>query len=364
MNYTNKEPSLLSSKARSSGNIYATVAVAIVSVLGSGTQAQSTVISNPAPKNNVITTVTVGSEPFGLVVSPDNKFVYVANNGDNTVSVINTKTNKVHTTISSVPSPTHIAVSSDGTKLYVSNDVASGTVTLVDLSNGNSTQTITGFGSNPYGLALTPDGTQLWVANSGGNTIDVVNTRTNAIISSIVVASGPRAVGFTPNGQKAYVSAGHKVYVIDTASKAVTTTIAVGNNPLGLAVTPTGNAVYVIDLHASKDSSNCKVIDTATDTITKVIHMGSGFPGSQPAMLPNGKYLYYPESETGDVTLISTATNSVVGGLCVRPAGLDRDCSGRHACLCVRRYRRLGYGSGDNAIGLSANPRSASLLRG
>ena len=188
MNYTNKEPSLLSSKARSLGNIYATVAVAIVSVLGSGTQAQSTVISNPAPKNNVITTVTVGSEPFGLVVSPDNKFVYVANNGDNTVSVINTKTNKVHTTISSVPSPTHIAVSSDGTKLYVSNDVASGTVTLVDLSNGNSTQTITGFGSNPYGLALTPDGTQLWVANSGGNTIDVVNTRTNAIISSIVVA--------------------------------------------------------------------------------------------------------------------------------------------------------------------------------
>ena len=119
------------------------------------------------------------------------------------------------------------------------------------------------------------------------------------------------------------MSAGHKVYVIDTASKAVTKTIAVGNNPLGLAVTPTGNAVYVIDLHASKDSSNCKVIDTATDTMTKVIDMGSGFPGSQPAMLPNGKYLYYPESETGDVTLISTATDSVVGGFeCGQPGSI------------------------------------------
>lgn len=315
MNYTNKEASLFRSQARSLGKIYATFAVAVVSLLGSPSQAQASVISDSVPKNKVIKTVTVGSEPFGLVVSPDNKFVYVANNADNTVSVIETKTNTVQTVISSVPNPADIAISSDGSKLYVSNEVEPGTVTLVDLSNGNSTETINGFGSRPYWLALTPDGTQLWVSNFGGNTVDIVDTTTDAIISSIVVGAGASGVGFIPNGRKAYVSADHSVYVIDTASKAVIKSILIGNTPLGLAVTPTGNAVYVIDLHGSKDSSKVEVIDTATDTLTKVIHMGSGFPGSQPAMLPNGKYLYYPESETGDVTLISTATNSVVGGL-------------------------------------------------
>lgn len=333
MNYTNKEASLFTSKARWSGKIYATFAVAVVSLLGSALQAQSPVTGNSAPKNTVITTVTVGSEPFGLVVSPDNKFVYVANSGGNSVSVINTATNKVKTVISSVPTPAHAAISSDGSKLYVANEVDPGTVTVIDLSKGNSKQTITGFGSEPFGLTLTPDGTQLWVANFGGNTVDIVDTKTNAITSSIVVGAGASVIGFIPNGQKAYVSAGHKVCVIDTASKAVTTTIPVGHKPQGLVVTPTGDAVYVMDIHPYTDNSTVDVIDTATDTLTKVIHFSAdGSPGNDPAILPDGKYLYYPLAELGGVTLINTTTNARVGGFgCGQPTSIAIAPDGKRA---------------------------------
>ena len=45
--------------------------------------------------NTVIATIPVGSSPVGVAVTPDGSKVYVANDGDNTVSVISTATNTV-----------------------------------------------------------------------------------------------------------------------------------------------------------------------------------------------------------------------------------------------------------------------------
>jgi YVTN family beta-propeller protein len=57
------------------------------------------------------------------------------------------------------------------------------------------------------------------------------------------------------------------VSVIDTATNTVTTTIPVGTGPSGVAVTPDGATVYV----ANQFSSTVTVIDTATNTVTTTI---------------------------------------------------------------------------------------------
>ena len=49
--------------------------------------------------NTVTATITVGTDPYGVSVSPDGSKVYVANYSSNTVSVINTATNTVSATI-------------------------------------------------------------------------------------------------------------------------------------------------------------------------------------------------------------------------------------------------------------------------
>ena len=49
--------------------------------------------------NTVAATIAVGTDPFGVAVSPDGSTVYVANAGSNTVSVIATATNTVTATI-------------------------------------------------------------------------------------------------------------------------------------------------------------------------------------------------------------------------------------------------------------------------
>ncbi len=50
--------------------------------------------------NTVVTTINVGNEPGGTAVSPDGNRVYVANRASNTISVIDTTTNTVIATIS------------------------------------------------------------------------------------------------------------------------------------------------------------------------------------------------------------------------------------------------------------------------
>ncbi len=42
--------------------------------------------------NTVTTTVTVGTEPFGAVVTPNGEYAYVTNSGTNSVSVISAAT--------------------------------------------------------------------------------------------------------------------------------------------------------------------------------------------------------------------------------------------------------------------------------
>jgi YVTN family beta-propeller protein len=49
--------------------------------------------------NAVSDTITVGNTPLGVSITPDGKRLYVANNGDGTISVISTATNAVSDTI-------------------------------------------------------------------------------------------------------------------------------------------------------------------------------------------------------------------------------------------------------------------------
>jgi len=59
----------------------------------------------------MIATVPVGFAPRGVAITPDGSAAYVVNNGDNTVSVINTATNTVTATIPVGVSPVLIAFS-------------------------------------------------------------------------------------------------------------------------------------------------------------------------------------------------------------------------------------------------------------
>jgi YVTN family beta-propeller protein len=98
----------------------------------------------------VVDTITVGSGPFGVAITPNGQFAYVINTGGN-VSVINTSSNMVADTIS----------------------VASG-----------------------FGIAITPDGLLAYATNFNNNTVSVINITNNSVINIIPIGRDPFGVAF------------------------------------------------------------------------------------------------------------------------------------------------------------------------
>jgi YVTN family beta-propeller protein len=217
--------------------------------------------------NKVTKTIQVGSSPQGLAVSPDGTKVYVANSGSGTVSVINTSSDALVDTnpatwwavdsITVGSSPTGLAVSPDGTRLYVANK-GSGTVSVVNTANYTVAKTIT-VGSQPSGVAVSSDNKSVYVANTGTNNVTVIdatnaagNTYTVIKTTALGTGSSPSSVKFSPDGSLAYVAGGNDtISVLDTKTGALIRTFAMDPTAEAgahvLTVSPDGNTIYVTD---------------------------------------------------------------------------------------------------------------------
>ncbi|MDT5011121.1 MAG: hypothetical protein QOH57_2738, partial [Mycobacterium sp.] len=97
-------------------------------------------VINPTATTTTVATVAVGTNPLGLAISPDGSVVYTAN-GNDTVSLINTKTNAVITTVTIDTAPENnwhgIGISPDGNQIYVG-DMADASVRSFTLNRGNT----------------------------------------------------------------------------------------------------------------------------------------------------------------------------------------------------------------------------------
>ena len=78
------------------------------------------------------------------------------------------------------------------------------------------------------------------MTNNEDNTVSVIDTSSNSVISTVPVGIDPAGVAVSPDGTLVYVTnlAGNTVSVINTSNNTVTATVNVGFDPIGVAVTP------------------------------------------------------------------------------------------------------------------------------
>src|SRR5215831_2413388 len=110
---------------------------------------------------------------------------YITNVLDNTVSVIDTKTDEVTTTIPVGVTPVGAAVSPDGSRVYVTNQF-SNTVSVIATAINAVTATIP-VGSVPTGVAVSSDGSQGYIANQSSGTVSIIDAATNTVTATIHV---------------------------------------------------------------------------------------------------------------------------------------------------------------------------------
>lgn len=187
-----------------------------------------TVISNVSSYQPVqAATIPVGTRPAGI--GADASFVYVANNGDNTVSVIDQSTNTVVATIPVGTAPWGVAAYLN--TVYVANS-GDGTVSVIDAKTRTVTNTIA-VGTTPSGIAI--DGFTLYVANNGSASVSVINTSTMAVTDTIPVGKQPWGIGA---GNGAFFVANYgdgTVMTFDAATHKHTATLTTGGAPFGLS---------------------------------------------------------------------------------------------------------------------------------
>lgn len=240
--------------------------------------------------NHVTGTISVGNGPVSIAANPSGTNVYVVNNTDGTVSVINTTSNTVTATITVGGGPTGIVVSPDGNTVYVANNSWSN-VAAINTSDNSVTYPIGVSSSQPNGIAITPDGQYLYLTEPGLNQVGVYKTSDFSNVANVSIAGGGSyGVAISPDGTKAYVTNPTSISVIRTSDNTVTNTIADpgGNQPVGVSFTPDGTEAFVVQ----KAAGNVLVINTGSATITNTIPVGSAptsfstFIGSFPFILP------------------------------------------------------------------------------
>ncbi|MFF7388118.1 beta-N-acetylglucosaminidase domain-containing protein [Streptomyces scabiei] len=216
------------------------------------------------------TDIAVGANPGEVVVSADGRTAYAANQGSNSVSVIDVARGEVTATVRVGRVPAGLALTPDGGTLWVAN-YTDGTVQPVDTDTLRAGATVA-VGSGPENMAITPDGRTLYVANIHDNTVSPVDLGTGRAGAAIPVGPRPFNVVAAPDGKTVYVSnsGGSTVTPIDTASNDTEPTLLVSGQAYGLALSPDGRTLWV----SPSTGDHVTPVDTVTGAPGKRITVG------------------------------------------------------------------------------------------
>ena len=215
-------------------------------------------------------------------------------------------------------------------KVYVANEGAD-TVSVLDAASFKTLANVR-VGKMPHNVQVSPDGKLVWVTNNGEpvqaadasahkgmaqgahdamaqpGAVWVIDTRTDAVIAKVPVGMHPAHVVVSPDGRLAYVTNGgdNTVSVIDTAAQRLLATISVGPFPHGLRISPDGKEVYVANLKGGTVS----VIDTVGQKEVAKIPAGKG--PAQVGFTPDGRLVFVSLSEENAVAVIDPTTRKVI----------------------------------------------------
>jgi YVTN family beta-propeller protein len=220
----------------------------------------------------VETSITVGNDPRGVAYNDDDNVIYVANYGDNTVSVINGVSYGVTKFITGVAGANGVAYDSDHRLVYVTNQSVD-TLTVISATTNAIVKAIS-VGDQPHGVAYNPTSDKIYVANYGDNSVTIINANTLATTATITKTAGlnqPAHIAVNPDTNKVYVSnyGNGKVTVIHGTTNNVVATVPLDSSgPYGIAADTERNLIYVVSIEvANLDAANLVTIDGDTDEV-------------------------------------------------------------------------------------------------
>ncbi len=251
-------------------------------------------VSRVDPKSlRVSATITVGKGPYGVALlqqlDQSRSLLFVTNQRDNTVSVFDEYTSKITAVLPVGRLPHGVAATTY--KAYVAN-AGDNSVTVITPRSASTfdTKTISkGIGSFPTAVAARwdPGGrhTYIFVTNTGSNTISVIEGDSDTVVSTInTFTNYPIGAAAIPTFPRCFIANQriNTVSEIDSVTHQVVSTVTVGSEPIGVAVRypvdPMKPQRFDVIVANSRDNTVTVLQrDFSTNTqSTKTIRVGNG----------------------------------------------------------------------------------------
>jgi YVTN family beta-propeller protein len=255
-------------------------------------------------------------------MSADGTLAYVANLNSNHLSIIDTETDQVIGTVNAGPTPRDVDATPDGRYLLVVNQ-STNSVTVLDASDYSVIASVP-VGTFPCAISIAPDGSAAYVTNRMSNNVSIINLATFEV-TNVAVGTFACDVMVSPDSHWAIVTnrLSGNVTIIDTATKLVAATVATGTNPQGVDFSADSSKAYVTN------ASTTSVIDMASLTVVETIaSLPSGTCAVGATMDMNqgdqGRVYVASNTQSGVVNVVDVATNTIVESFSVgvRPLGI------------------------------------------
>ncbi len=268
--------------------------------------------------------IPLGGDPLSVLLTPDERYVYVANNGadadgaENKLMAIDTSTHEVLVTRVG-REPLDLAMSRNGSRVYVSN-AADQTVSVVDMGSLRERRRIStpvsgeGEGTRgPFGIAVGPEEKWLYAADIDGDQVMVVDIEAAQVTQRIDVAVSPRSLLLSPSGDRLYVSRfgrsgnGAGISVIDTETYKVVSEIDQPSASIfRLALSPDGKRLYATD----RTNADVLVINTELNRVI-LKWAARGRETRDVAVSADGKTVYAANQDSNELLFIDAATGFI-----------------------------------------------------
>lgn len=187
--------------------------------------------------------IKVGGEPEGVKLSADGKTVYVTSEVANMVQAIDVASGKVLHQVKTGKRPRRFALSPDG-QLWVSNELDA-SVTVIDTRTHQVTATIKfevkgarAADITPVGLVFSRDGKRAFVGLGKANHVAFVDIGTRKVTDLVLVGKRAWGLALDKAEQTLYVVNGlsDDVTIVDVASAKATKSVKVGRVPHSVVV--------------------------------------------------------------------------------------------------------------------------------
>jgi YVTN family beta-propeller protein len=254
--------------------------------------------------NQLTKTIPIPTGPHGLVITPDNKWVYASSDGDSVVSVISTATDEVTKSIDVGTMPHGLAITPDGSQVLVA---AFGTdqVEAIDTSTNQVTWQVPV--PQPHNLAITADGQTVYAASqkAGSEALAIIDIPTGTQTGSVSLDHTPRALNVSPDGQKVvFTEAGvDALLVLDRASNQIVTQIPTGASPHHPLFSPDGKLGMVV----AQGPGELDLFNPDTYTSTGKVKVGD-MPHWIAATADN-HFAYVTNEKSNDISMVDLATS-------------------------------------------------------